>query len=190
MKANTIVFAAVVLLPFSKVIGQNVIVSDTSNRKEIQISIPQTPTEYRITKYKNIDFYKTNPMQLESAGLHTEIYISNTNRGVIIISSTEYDKALKDFSHTLDLNPGYYETITRQDTTIFLSGNNKNATFDFTKVSSINHEYKNAFNYSVDPRTGVSWSKGNYEEINVKGGYGGYGQLLYDLIIWAPKIIK
>jgi len=130
-----------------------------------------------------------NPVQLEAAGLHTEIYISNTNQGVIIISSTEANKSIKNFSHTLELNPTYYETFTRHDTTLFLSGNSKNPTFEFTKASSINQDYKNAFNYSIDPRTGVSWSKGNYDDINIKGGKS-YGQLLYDIIIWMPKAIK
>ncbi len=189
MKTNIIVIVALILLPSLYVISQNTDVTKPLDNKELQITIPEISTEYSIINYKNVDFLKINPEQLESVGQHTEIYISNTNRGVIIISSAKYDKVLKDFSHTLELNPNYYETSTRQDTTILLSGNNKNPSFDFLKVSSINHDYKNAYNYSVDPRTGISWSKGNYDDINVKGGKG-YGQLLYDIIIWMPKAIK
>ena len=189
MKTNIFVTGALLLLPSICVISQNSDVTQPGNKKEIQINAPEISTEYSITNYKNVDFKKMNPIQLQAAGLHTEIYISNTNQGVIIISSTEANNALKDFNHTLELNPTYYETYTRHDTTIFLSGNNKNASFDFTKASSMNHDYKNAFNYRIDPRTGVSWSKGNYDEINVKDGKA-YGQLLYDLIIWLPKVSK
>ena len=124
-------------------------------------------------------------MQLEAAGLHTEIYISNTNHGVIIISSSEANNALKDFSNTLDLNPTYYESITRQDTNVFFTGNNKKPLFDFTKASSINNNYKNAFNYKVDPRTGVSWKK-SINKLNRKEETFA-GQILYDIIIGLPK---
>jgi len=189
MKKIWFISLAFVVFCFKQAIGQNTTVATPADSKGLLISVPETSTEYSISRYKNVDFLKINPMQLEAAGLHTEIYISNTNRGVIIISSAEANNALRDFSHTLELNPTYYEAYSRQDTTIFLSGKAKNPAFDFTKASSINHEYKNAFNYAVDPRTGVSWSKGNYDEINVKGGKG-YGQLLYDMIIWAPKVIK
>jgi len=181
--------AAIILFPTLKVLSQNPVIPKSKDPKDLQIIVPETSTEYSITRYKNVDFLKTNPMQLETEGLHTEIYISNTNQGVIIISTTEANKALKDFSQKLELNPTYYETYTRQDTTIFLSGNINNPSFNFIKASSINHDYKNAFNYTVDPRTGVSWSKGNYDDLNVKGGKA-YGQLLYDVIIWLPKISK
>lgn len=189
MKKIWIISLALVFLLFNQVICQNTTVLKSGDNKELQINFPEISTEYSISKYKNVDILKINPMHSEAAGLHTEIYISNTNRGVIIISSAEANKALRDFSHTLELNPTYYEAYSRQDTTIFLPGNTKNPAFDFTKASSINNDYKNAFNYTVDPRTGISWSKGNYDEINVKGGKG-YGQLLYDMIIWAPKIMK
>ncbi len=189
MKNIRILILASVIFLFNQVIGQNTTVPKPGDSKELRINLPETPTEYSISRYKNVDLLKISPMQLQAAGLHTEIYISNTNRGVIIVSSAEANKALRDFSHTLELNPSYYETFSRQDTTIFLSGNSKSPAFDFTKASSINHEYKNAFNYAVDPRTGVSWSKGNYDDINVKGGKG-YGQLLYDIIVWLPKGIK
>jgi len=189
MKKLLFIIVGLVIVLINHVAGQNTDASNTVKSSKLQVVVPEIPTEFSITKYKNIDFLKINPLQLQSAGQHNEIYISNTNHGVIIISSTEYDKVLKDFSHILELNSNYYETITRQDTSIFLSGNNKNPAFDFSKISSINHDYKNAFNYSIDPRTGVSWSKGNYDEINVRGGKG-YGQLLYDLIILAPKTIK
>lgn len=189
MKTNIIVIVALILLPSICVISQNQDVTKPPDNKELQINAPEISTEYSITNFKNVDFRKMNPVQLEAAGLHTEIYISNTNQGVIIISSTEANKALKDFSHTLEFNPTYYETFTRHDTTILLSGNNKNPQFNFTKASSMNHDYKNAFNNTIDPRTGVSWSKGNYDDINVIGDTF-FGQLLYDVIIWLPKGIK
>jgi hypothetical protein len=98
-------------------------------------------------------------MQLESAGLQTGIYISSTDWGVIILSSVAVDKASKDFSPTLDLNPNYFETSNWQDTIIFLSG--KKPTFNFSKVSSINLECKNEFNNTIDPQMGVILSKSN-----------------------------
>ncbi|MDO9257406.1 MAG: hypothetical protein Q7U54_17940 [Bacteroidales bacterium] len=174
---------------FSQLTAQNTDINKHSDNKGIQLTVPETSTEFSISSYKNVNLQKISPLQLKASGLHTEIYISNTNQGVIIISSAEANKALKDFSHTLELNPTFYETLTRQDTTIVFSKNTKNPTFDFTRASSINHDYKNAFNYTVDPRTGVSWSKGNYDELNLKPGMG-YGQLLYDIIIWLPKAIK
>lgn len=188
MKAKSVILIGLTLFLVIKVFDQIQSIAKPYTDKEFQITLPEIPTEYSIISYKNVDFQKINFKLIESAGLHTEIYISNTNQGVIIISSAEANKVLKDFSHTLEINPTYYEKSTKQDTTISLSGNKKNATFNFTKASSINHDYKNAFNYSVDPRTGVSWSKGNYDEINIKGS--GYGQLLYDLIILTPKAIK
>lgn len=189
METKYVILVGLALLPIIKVFGQIQSIAKPNADKELQITLPEIPTEYSIMSYKNVDFQKINFKQIESAGLHPEIYISNTNQGVVIISSAEANKVLKDFSHTLEINPTYYETFTKQDTTISLSGNNKNSAFNFTKASSINNDYKNAFNYTVDPRTGVSWSKGNYDDLYIKGGKG-YGQLLYDLIIWAPKAIK
>jgi hypothetical protein len=189
MKKIAITLIALAILLVNQAIGQNTSIPQTLDSKDHQIIATETHAEYSVSRYKNVDFQKIYPLQLKAEGLHTDIYISNTKQGVIIISSLEANKALKEFSHMLELNPSYYETLTRQDTTINLLGNNSKPAFDFIKASSINHDYKNAFNYTVDPRTGVSWSKGNYDEINVKGGKG-YGQLLYDLIIWAPKAIK
>lgn len=188
MKAIILIVIALVSLPFLKVMSQNPVNVKPEERKELQIKAPETSTEYSITSYKNVDFNKTNPLQLEAAGLHTEIYISNTNHGVIIISSTEANNALKDFRNTLDLNPTYYESITRQDTTVFFSGNNEKPFFDFTKASSINNNYKNAFNYTVDPRTGVSWRK-SINKKNLKEETFA-GQILYDIIIGLPKYQK
>jgi len=188
MKTINILGIALALLPCIRIIGQNPVNVKTGESKELQVKAPETSTEYCITSYKNVDFQKINPLQLEAAGLHTKIYISNTNRGVIIISSTEANKALKDFRNTLDLNPTYYESITRQDTTVFYSGYNKKPYFDFTKASSINNNYKNAFNYTVDPRTGVSWRK-SINKINLKQETFA-GQILYDIIIGLPKYQK
>lgn len=189
MKTNNIILIGLALLVFTKVYSQSKVADKPRDSKELQITLPETPTEYSISSYKNVDFKKINPMQLEITGIHTEIYISNTNQGVIIISSAEANKALKDFSNILELNPTYYETFSRQDTSIFFSKYTKDPAFDFTKASSINNEYKNAFNYKVDPRTGVSWSKGNYDDLDLKKG-NGYGQLIYDIIVWLPKGIK
>jgi len=176
------------LLLTMSVPGQNPITLKPGESKELQIKAPEKSTEYSITSYKNVDFLKINPQQLEAAGLHTEIYISNTNQGVIIISSTEANNALKDFRNTLDLNPTYYESFTSQDTTVFFSGNNTKPIFDFTKASSINNTYKNAFNYKVDPRTGVSWKKTNSNSDFKDWTIG--GQILYDIIIGLPKYQK
>ena len=130
---------------------------------------------------------KINPLQLEAAGLHTEIYISNTNRGVIIISSAESNKTLDEFIKKLELNPNSYETLIRQDTTIFSQGNTKSPAFDFTKASSINHDYTNAFNYTVDSRSGVSWSKGTHKDFMQDDIH---SKAVYDLIIVLPKAQK
>jgi hypothetical protein len=51
----------------------------------------------------------------------------------------------------MDLNPNYYETLTRHDTTVIFSENNKKPVFDFNKTAAINNNYKIAFNYKVDP---------------------------------------
>jgi hypothetical protein len=189
MKQLLIFKVASLILVCSQLIAQNTVSNKFSDSKGNQFTTPETSTEYSISRYKNVNFQKINPLQLKASGLHTEIYISNTNKGVIIISSAEANKALKDLSHTLELNPTYYETLTSLDTTIVFSKNHKDPAFDFTRASSINHDYKNAFNYKVDPRTGVNWSKGNYDDIVLKGEKG-YGQLLYDIIIWLPKAIK
>jgi hypothetical protein len=202
MKKYRIVLLALAIWPSVFVASQNTAVSNPKDvkiqtisiqndtvlnlgmDKKLQITIPETPTVYSIASYKNVDFLKTNPLQLEAAGLHPEIYISNTHHGVIIISSAESNDALKDFTRTLELNPNYYETLSRQDTTIFTSGNNKNTVFDFTKASSINHDYKNAFNYTLDSRTGVSWSKGTHKDFLENDIL---GKAVYDLIIVRPK---
>lgn len=184
MKTISFFLIASVILQCNNVIGQNSTLTKTRDGKDIQLAIPESSVDYSIISYKNVDFLKTDPLKLEAAGLHTEIYISNTHRGVIIISSSDANKTLKDYSRKLELNPSYYETLTRQDTTIFPSGNNNSLNFDFTKASSINHDYKNAFNYTVDPHTGVSWSKGSHKDFLQSDVL---GKLVYDLIIVLPK---
>jgi len=200
MERITIFFLAVFLLPvlmpaqetnFSKSAGVTIqpaeITGDTIITlildPENQTIIPGKLTEYSIASYKNIDFLKTDPFQLEAAGLHPEVYISNTNQGVIIISSSEWNESLKDFNSNMMLNTSYYDTFTRHDTTVFFPLDNPVKTFDFTKSAFISQEYKNAFNYTADPRTGISWTK-NARRENLGSGY---GQLLYDLIIVLPK---
>ncbi len=148
--------------------------------KDDKIIIPENQTLYCIASYKNIDFLKANPFQLEAAGFHPEIYISNTHRGVIIISSAESNDAMKNFRNTLESNPNYYETLTRQDTIVFSPANIHVPALDFTKASSISHDYKNAFNYAVDPRTGISWSKGTHKDFLQDDVL---GKTVYDLII-------
>jgi len=184
MKTNIFVVVVLILLPSILVIGQNPVTTKPRENKELKITIPETPTEYSIASYKNVDFLKTNPLQLEAAGLHPEIYISNTHRGVIIISTSEANKALKDFRKTLELNPNFYETLTKQDTILFSPGSTQSPALDFTKASSIRHDYKNAFNYTTDPRTGVSWSKGTHKDFLQDDAL---GKVLYDLIIIIPK---
>jgi len=184
MKTNILVATALMVLPFVSVISQNPVISKPPEGKKVKITIPETSTEYSIASYKNVDFLKTNPLQLEAAGLHPEIYISNTHRGVIIISSAESNNALENFRKTLELNPAYYETLTRQDTSVLVSGSTKNMSFDFTKASSIKHDYKNAFNYAVDSPTSVSWTKGTHKDILNNDAH---GKVVYDLIIVIPK---
>lgn len=187
MKTISFFLVATVILLSDTVIGQNSTLKKTRDGKDIQLALPESSVDYSIISYKNVDFLKTDPLKLEAAGLHTEIYISNTHRGVIIISSSDANKTLKDYSRTLELNPSFYETLTRQDTTIFPSGNNKSLDFDFTKASSINHDYINAFNYTIDPSTGVSWSKGTHKDF-LQGDV--LGKTVYDLIIVLPKTKK
>ncbi len=200
MKNIDIILPSLALLSFCMVLGQNpvkprvqiqqtiIVRSDTvlkfNTGKKRPVAIPEATTEYSITSYKNVDYLKSDPMQLESAGLHPDIYISNARQGVIIISSAGSNDFLKNFRNTLDQNPGYYETFSRQDTILFLPQSSAGPFFDFTKASSIRHNYKNAFNYAADPRSGVSWSKGSYQDLR---GDSGYGRLLYDLIIVLPK---
>lgn len=187
MKKRTLIFVTLAIVILKPVIGQNPTITKMQDSKNVQLTLPESSVDYSITSYKNVDFLKTDPFKLEAAGIHTEIYISNTHKGVIIISSSDANKDLKYFSHTLALNPSYYETLTTQDTTIFLSGNNKNPDFDFTKASSINHDYINAFHYTVDPSTGVSWSKGTHKDF-LQGDV--LGKAVYDLIIVLPKTKK
>jgi len=152
--------------------------------KDQQIVAPQYPTEYSIASYKNVDYLKINPFQLESAGLHPEIYISNTHKGVIIISSAEANEVLKDFSKNLELNPNLYETINRQDTTIFSAGNIQSPAFDYTRSSTIMHDYHNAFKSTYDPHSGVSWSIGSHKDFIQEDLL---NKVVYDLIIVIPK---
>jgi hypothetical protein len=140
--------------------------------------------EYSIVSYKNVNFLKADPFELESAGLHPEIYISNTHRGVIIISTSETNDALNNFSRTLELNTNNYESRILQDTLVLLPASNSSQIFDFTKASSINHDYKNAFNYKVDPRTGVNWSQSTHKDFLQEDIL---GKIVYDLIIVLPK---
>lgn len=200
MKRITVFFLAVFMLPvfasaqqtsFTKSGGVSIQPAEIKGDTVITLVldpenntiVPGKITEYSIANYKNIDYQKTNPFQLESAGLHPEVYISNTNQGVIIISSAEWNESLKDFNSNLMLNTSYYETFTHHDTTIFSPRDNPEITFDFTKAAFISQDYKNAFNYTADPRTGISWTKSARRE-NLGSGY---GQLLYDLIIVLPK---
>jgi hypothetical protein len=183
MKKTHFVLAAFLLFPFCLLIGQNPAIPKPKDSKELQITVPESPTEYSIEKYKNVDYLKTNPFQLESAGLHPEIYISNTKQGVIIIYTSDSNNLLNDFSKILEQHPTYYETHTRQDTLVF-SKANPDQTLDFTKASSISHEYNNAFNFTVDPRTGVSWRKGTHKDF-LQGDL--LNKNVYDLIIVLPK---
>ena len=75
MKANFMVLLALILLPGIWAIGQDNVPPKTRDNKKILLSVPETSTEYTITSYKNVDFLKTNPLKLEAAGFHPEIYI-------------------------------------------------------------------------------------------------------------------
>jgi hypothetical protein len=183
MKKTHVVFASLLLFPCCLAIGQNPVNPKPKDSKEFQITVPESPTEFRIEKYKNVDYLKANPFELESAGLHPEIYISNTKQGVIIIYTSDSNNMLNDFSKILEQHPTYYETHTRQDTLVF-SKLTSNQTLDFTKASSISHEYNNAFNYTVDPRTGVSWRKGTHKDFLQDDLL---NKNVYDLIIVLPK---
>jgi hypothetical protein len=187
VKKIDIILTAFALMFFGSVSSQNPVISKTNENKGLQIPGTETPTEYSITNYKNVDYLKINPLQLEELGFHTDIYISNTLKGVIIISSAQVNDTLKDFRNTLELNPNYYESFTRQDTIIFSPGNTQSQVLDFTKASSIRHDYKNAFNYSADPRSGLSWSKGTHKDFSQDDAH---GKVVYDLIIVLPKTLK
>ncbi len=196
----TLFLLALILLNSEHLIAQNTSVSpatqvqplsingDTTINiildEKLQIANPGFPTEYSISSYKNVDYLKTNPQQLEAAGLHPQIYISNTHKGVIIISSAESNETLKNFNKTLELNPTYFESLTRQDTIIFAPADNQKQEFDFTKASFITKDYKNAFNNTVDPRTGVFWSQGIHKDFIHNDIL---SKELYDLIIVLPK---
>lgn len=184
MKKTAIILPAIIFFQCIQLLGQNPVISNSRESEVQKITLPQNPTEYSIASYKNVDYLKTNPLQMEKAGLHPEIYISNTHRGVIIIYTEESNKALKDFSKSLELNPTYYETLTRQDTLVFSPGGAKSAALDFTKASSIRHDYSNAFNYQVDPGTGINWHKGSHKDFLQNDAH---GKVVYDLIIVIPK---
>ena len=201
MKYTVLILPALILLPFACVIGQNNVALTPGQNKQsvslrgdtvINITLDRelllqpndNTTEYSISTYKNVDFSKAGPMQLQLAGLHPEIYISNTHKGVIIISSAEAGKGLKDFKRTLELSPALYESSHRQDTLLVSPYAAGEPEFDYTKVSSIRQDYKNAFNYKVDPRTGISWSKGKYGDFETVGPL---GRMVYDLVIILNK---
>lgn len=155
--------------------------------QDYQLMPPGNPIEYSISSYKNIDFLKIDPFKLESPGMHSEIYVSNTHHGVIIISSAEPNNKLSDYNKLLQVNPGFYETYTRRDTLVVSPDKYNKPVFDFTRASALRQDYKNAYNYSVDPRTGISWSKTNQKDV-FKTDWG-LGRELYDLIIVMPKIL-
>jgi hypothetical protein len=152
--------------------------------ENFQILMPDNTLEYNISNYKNIDLLKTNPFQLETAGLSAEVYISNTQQGVIVITSSVPNDVLRDYNSILRLNPNLYDFYSNHDTLVFNAAQSSNNSFDFTKASTIRHDYLNAFNYTVDPRTGISWSKTNNDIFKQNWGL---GSLIYDLIIVAPK---
>jgi hypothetical protein len=60
--------------------------------------------------------------------------------------------------------------------------------FDFNKTAAINNNYKIAFNYKVDPWTGVSWKKSSSALNSKENNF--TGQILYDIIIGLPKYQK
>ncbi len=155
--------------------------------QDYKLMPPGSTTEYSISSYKNIDFLKTDPFKLVSPGMHSEIYISNTHHGVIIISSAEPNTKLRDYNMILQVNPDFYETYSRRDTLVISPDKYNKPVFDFTRASALRQDYKNAYNYSVDPRTGISWSKTNEKDI-FKTDWG-LGRELYDLIIVMPKIL-
>jgi hypothetical protein len=188
MKTIHFILWTFLICPTIVVHSQSAVLPNTSEKKVVKLTLPENSTQYSIVNYKNIDFLKTNPLQLEKAGLHPEVYVSNTNHGVIIICTEESNEALKNLSKSLEINPNYYEKLTRQDTLVLSAGSKKSPTLDFTKASSINQEYKNAFNYKVDPRTGVSWSKISRQQDRLKEDM--FGKIVYDLIfvIANPQI--
>ena len=185
MKTYCFVLVILISFPFIPVLGQNPVIPESKDKKGHEITLPESSTEYSITSYKNIDFIKTNPLQLEASGVHPEIYISNNQRGVIIICTEGPSDAIRDFSNKMERNPSYYETLTRQDTIVFSKKGTGKKTLDFTKASSINNNYKNAFNYKVDPRTGVSWSKISRRQDRMKEDM--FGRIAYDLIFVISK---
>lgn len=155
--------------------------------QDYQLMPPGNTIEYSISSYKNFDILKADPFKLESAGMHSEIYVSNTHHGVIIISSAEPNATLSDYNRILQVNPGFYETYSRRDTLVVSPEIYNKPVFDFTSASALRQDYKNAYNYSVDPRTGISWSKTSNRDF-LKTDWG-LGQGLYDLIIVLPKAL-
>lgn len=164
--------------------AQSLVTPKSSDKTELKINVPEKATEYSIVSYKNVDFLKTNPLQLESAGLHPEMYISNTKQGVIIITTSETNNTLRDFRKNLELNPNYYETLSKRDTIVFSSESNTSPYFDFFKAASINNDYRNAYNYPLDPGMGIRWDKSSSDSFK---GDNGFGRELYDLIIVLTK---
>ena len=196
MKKNAFIIIALAVNTCMLVNAQNTVTAQGNKNAQAQKATPDSVfkdghriitgnvAEYSIVSYKNVNFLKADPFQLESAGLHPEIYISNTHRGVIIISTAETNDALNNFSRTLEQNTNNYESRILQDTLVLLPASNRRQVFDFTKASSINHDYKNAFNYKVDPRTGISWSQSTHKDFLQEDIL---GKIVYDLIIVLPK---
>jgi len=183
------IFISLWLLAFSGfnlTIGQNVVVTKPLDKKDTKIVAPATLAEYSIASYKNVDYLKLSPNLFENAGLHSEVYISSTHLGVIIICSAESNDALKDFRKMLETNPDFYERSSRQDTLMLLPESNQRV-MDFTKASSISNTYTNAFNFTPDARTGISWSKGTHTDIISNNAF---GKVVYDLIIVISKPSK
>lgn len=164
--------------------GQNLVNPKPSDKTEFKIDVPESATKFSIASYKNVNFQKINTLQLESVGLHPEIYISNTKQGVIIITTTEADNTLKDFCKKLESNPGNFENLMKRDTIVFSSESNKSPSFDFFKASAIKNDYRNAFNYPVGPGSGILWNKLSNDSFT---GNTGLGRELYDLIIVLQK---
>jgi hypothetical protein len=79
MKNKYFILMSLILFAFGLAQGQDTIVPKPGESREFQITVPETSTVYGISRYKNLDFLKTNPMQLKMAGVHTQPLIVNSS---------------------------------------------------------------------------------------------------------------
>jgi hypothetical protein len=140
--------------------------------------------DYKSAMYYKIDFPLSTPTNFVTTESGPEIYISNFYPGITSFPATSHDNSLVKFYLSLDQNTAYYEYSNIQDTSFCWNYTINASVFNFAKNASLNQSYKNAFNPSATPSTGVYFGRKIYNEFRSTDIL---GQVLYNIFIFAPK---